>query len=88
MLRTSLRSSTIPAGIYNKDFPPSEVRSLAADDILIANGEVSNRLAYRIVRTIAVHWQELQSGLLLAEDFSKAQIKENNYYSLHPGAVA
>lgn len=88
MLRPSLVSSAIPAGIYNKDFPSTPVRTLAADDILIANGEVSNRLAYRIVRTIAVHWQELQSGLLLAEDFTQAQIKENDYYPLHPGAIA
>lgn len=88
MLRPSLVSSLIPAGIYNKDFPATPIRSLAADDILIANGEVSNRLAYRIVRTIAGHWQELQSGLLLADDFAQAQIKENDYYPLHPGAVA
>jgi len=50
--------------------------------------EVTNRLAYRIVRTIAVHWQELQSGVLLADDFAKAQLSQNDYYPLHPGAVA
>lgn len=88
MLRPSLNSATIPPGVYNKDFPAAGVRSLAADNILIANGEVTNRLAYRIVRTIAVHWQELQSGVLLADDFAKAQLSQNDYYPLHPGAVA
>jgi hypothetical protein len=39
------------------------------------------------VRTIAVHWQELQSGMLLAADFAQAQLNENDYYPLHPGAV-
>jgi uncharacterized protein len=88
MLRPSLNSAIIPPGVYNKDFPATAVHSLGADDILIANGEVSNRLAYRIVRTIAVHWQELQSGVLLTEDFAKAQLSQNDYYPLHPGAVA
>jgi len=86
-LRPSLLSAIIPPGVYNKDFPSAGVRSLAADDILVANGEISNRLAFRIVRTIAVHWQELQSGMLLTEDFARAQLKENDYYPLHPGAV-
>jgi len=88
MLRPSLNSAMIPPGVYNKDFPAAAVRSLGADDILIANGEVSNRLAYRIVRTIAIHWQELQSGVLLTEDFAKSQLSQNDYYPLHPGAVA
>lgn len=88
MLRPSLNSAIIPPGVYNKDFPAAAVQSLGADDILIANGEVSNRLAYRIVRTIAIHWQELQSGVVLAENFAKAQLKQNDYYPLHPGAVA
>jgi TRAP-type uncharacterized transport system substrate-binding protein len=79
--------ATIPAGVYNKDFPRAAVLTLGADDILIANGEVTNRLAYRIVRTIAIHWQELQSGTLLPENFVKAQLHENDYYPLHPGAV-
>ena len=88
MVRPSLNSAIIPPGVYNKDFPAAAVHSLGADDILIANGEVSNRLAYRIVRTIAIHWQELQSGVVLAENFAKAQLKQNDYYPLHPGAVA
>ena len=88
MLRPSLNSATIPPGVYNKDFPAAAVHSLGADNILIANGEITNRLAYRIVRTIAVHWQELQSGVLLADDFAKAQLSQNDYYPLHPGAVA
>jgi hypothetical protein len=61
---------------------------LAAEDVLIANGQVSNRLAYRIVHTVATHWQELQSGMLLPADFANAQVKENDYYPLHPGALA
>ena len=88
MLRPSLNSAIIPPGVYNKDFPAAAVHSLGADNILIANGEITNRLAYRIVRTIAVHWQELQSGVLLADDFAKAQLSQNDYYPLHPGAVA
>jgi len=87
-LRPSLTSAVIIPGVYNKDFPAAAVNSLGADNILIANGEVSNRLAYRIVRTIAVHWHELQSGVLLAESFAKAQLNQNDYYPLHPGAVA
>ena len=86
-LRPALSPATIPAGVYNKDFPRTAVLTLGADDILLANGEVSNRLAYRIVRTIAIHWQELQTGMLLPEDFAKAQLPENKYYPLHPGAV-
>jgi uncharacterized protein len=86
-LRPSLFSAMIPSGVYNKDFPSAGLRSLGADDILVANGEISNRLAFRIVRTIAVHWQELQSGMLLAADFAQAQLNENDYYPLHPGAV-
>jgi uncharacterized protein len=86
-LRPALSPAAIPAGVYNKDFPRTAVLTLGADDILLANGEVSNRLAYRIVRTIAIHWQELQSGMLLPEDFAKAQLPENKYYPLHPGAV-
>jgi len=87
-LRPALLSATIPAGVYNKDFPARTIATLGADDVLIANGEISNRLAYRIVRTIAIHWQELQSGVLLPADFTKAQLNENDYYPLHPGAVA
>jgi uncharacterized protein len=87
-LNPSLNAATITPGVYNKDFPTAAVHSLGADNILIANGEVSNRLAYRIVRSIAVHWQELQSGVLLAESFAKAQLNQNDYYPLHPGAVA
>jgi uncharacterized protein len=87
-VRPSLNAVMITSGVYNKDFPAAAVRSLGADNILIANGEVSNRLAYRIVRTIAVHWQELQSGVLLAESFAKAQLNQNDYYPLHPGAVS
>jgi uncharacterized protein len=87
-LNPSLNAAIITSGVYNKDFPAGAVHSLGADNILIANGEVSNRLAYRIVRTIAVHWQELQSGVLLAESFAKAQLNQNDYYPLHPGAVA
>jgi TRAP transporter TAXI family solute receptor len=87
-LRPVLLSVTIPAGVYNKDFPRRAVPTLGAHDILIANGEVSNRLAYRIVRTVATHWQELQSGMQLPENFGKAQLNQNDYYPLHPGAVA
>jgi TRAP transporter TAXI family solute receptor len=87
-IRPALLSTTIPAGVYNKDFPKTPIATLGADTILVANGEISNRLAYRIVRTIANHWQELQTGMLLPHDFGNAQLKQNNYFSLHPGAVA
>jgi TRAP transporter TAXI family solute receptor len=88
MLRPALSAQTIPAGVYNKDFPRTAIATLGAEDILIANGEVSNRLAYRIVRTLALHWPELETGLLLPEDFAKAQLSQNDYFPLHPGAVA
>jgi TRAP transporter TAXI family solute receptor len=88
MLRPALSAQTIPAGVYNKDFPRAAIATLGAEDILIANGEVSNRLAYRIVRTLALHWPELQAGGLLPEDFAKAQLSQNDYFPLHPGAVA
>lgn len=87
-LRPALLTATIPAGVYYKDFPKAPVATQGADDILVANGEVSNRLAYRIVRTIGIHWQELHSGILLPEDFAQAQLKDNDYFPLHPGAVA
>src|SRR5579884_1879588 len=87
-LRPALLVVTIPAGVYNRDFPKVAVPTLGADDILVANGEVSNRLAYRIVRTIATHWPELGSAILLPGDFAEAQLKENDYFPLHPGAVA
>jgi TRAP-type uncharacterized transport system substrate-binding protein len=88
MLHPALTAQTIPAGVYNKDFPKAAVATLGAEDILVANAEVSNRLAYRIVRTLAIHWPELQTGVLLPEDFAQAQLKENDYFPLHPGAVA
>lgn len=88
MLHPALTAQTIPAGVYNKDFPKAPVATLGAEDILVANAEVSNRLAYRIVRTLAVHWPELQTGVLLPEDFAGAQLKQNDYFPLHPGAVA
>jgi TRAP transporter TAXI family solute receptor len=87
-LRPALSEATIPAGVYNRDFPPKPVRTLGANTILVANAQISNRLAYRLVRTIDIHWPELQSGILLPDDFRKAQLKENDYFSLHPGAVA
>ena len=86
--RPSLSLQMIPAGAYNKDFPRTAIATLGASDVLIANGQVSNRLAYRIVRTVALHWPELQTGLLLPEDFAKAQLNQNDYFPLHPGAVA
>jgi TRAP transporter TAXI family solute receptor len=88
MLHPALTAQTIPAGVYNKDFPKAPVATLGAEDILVANAEVSNRLAYRIVRTLAIHWPELQTGVLLPEDFAQAQLKQNDYFPLHPGAVA
>ncbi len=88
MLHPALMAQTIPAGVYNKDFPKTPVATLGAEDILVANAEVSNRLAYRIVRTLAIHWPELQTGVLLPEDFAQAQLKQNDYFPLHPGAVA
>jgi TRAP transporter TAXI family solute receptor len=88
MLHPALTVHTIPAGVYNKDFPKTPVATLGAEDILVANAEVSNRLAYRIVRTLAIHWPELQTGVLLPEDFAQAQLKQNDYFPLHPGAVA
>ena len=88
MLHPALTAQTIPAGVYNKDFPKTPVATLGAEDILVANAEVSNRLAYRIVRTLALHWPELQTGVLLPEDFAQAQLKQNDYFPLHPGAVA
>lgn len=88
MLHPALLAQTIPPGIYNKDFPRTAVATLGAEDILVANAEVSNRLAYRIVRTLALHWPELQTGVLLPEDFAKAQLNQNDYFPLHPGAVA
>lgn len=88
MLHPALTAQTIPAGIYNKDFPKTSIATLGAEDILVANAEVSNRLAYRIVRTLAIHWPELQISVLLPEDFAQAQLKENDYFPLHPGAVA
>lgn len=88
MLHPALSAQTIPAGVYNKDFPRTTIATLGAEDILVANGEVSNRLAYRIVRTLALHWPELQTGVLLPEDFAKAQLSQNDYFPLHPGAVA
>ena len=87
MLRPALSAQTIPSGVYNKDFPRTAIATLGAEDILIANSEVSNRLAYRIVRTLALHWPELQSGVLFPEDFAKAQLSQNDYFPLHPGAV-
>ncbi|HZS12631.1 MAG TPA: TAXI family TRAP transporter solute-binding subunit [Nitrospirales bacterium] len=87
-LRPALIAATIPAGVYNRDFPKTPITTLGANTILVANAEISNRLAYRIVRAIGIHWQELQSGMLLPEDFRKAQVKESDYFSLHPGAVA
>jgi len=86
-LHPALLAQTIPAGVYNKDFPKAPASTLGAADILLANAEVSNRLAYRIVRTLAIHWPELQTGLLLPVDFAQAQLKENDYFPLHPGAV-
>ena len=87
-LRPSLSLQTIPAGVYNKDFPRTALATLGAEDILIANAQVSNRLAYRIVRTVALHWPEFDTGVLLPEDFAKAQLTQNDYFPLHPGAVA
>ena len=87
-LHPALSAQTIPAGVYNKDFPKTPVSTLGAEDILLANAEVSNRMAYRIVRTLAIHWPELQTGVLLPEDFAQAQLKQNDYFPLHPGAVA
>ncbi len=88
MLHPALLRQTIAAGVYNKDFPQAAIATLGAEDILVANEEVSNRLAYRIVRTLALHWPELQTGVLLPEDFAKAQLSQNDYFPLHPGAVA
>lgn len=87
-LHPALSAQTIPAGVYNKDFPSVAITTLGAEDILVANGEVSSRLAYQIVRTLALHWPELQTGMLLPEDFAKAQLSQNDYFPLHPGAVA
>jgi hypothetical protein len=87
-LRPALSAQTIPAGVYNKDFPRIPVTTLGAEDVLVANAEISNRLAYRIVRTVALHWPELQVGVLLPQDFAQAQLKQNDYFPLHPGAVA
>ncbi len=87
-LNPALLAGTIPSGVYNKDFPQTEITTLAAEDILVANAQISNRLAYRIVRTVALHWPELQAGMLLPEDFAKAQLSQNDYFPLHPGAVA
>lgn len=86
-LHPALTLQTIPAGVYNKDFPKTPVTTLGAEDILVANAEVSNRLAFRIVRTLAIHWPELQTGVLLPEDFAQTQLKQNDYFPLHPGAL-
>ncbi|HEY6085307.1 MAG TPA: hypothetical protein VIU63_07905 [Nitrospira sp.] len=33
-----------------------------------------------IIRTLALHWPELERGVFLPQDFAQAQLKENDYF--------
>jgi len=83
-----LKPTIIPPGTYNEAFPRHKIETLTADNILIVSSDLDKRVAYRIVRSIASHWHDLNPGVHFTEDFNKTQLAANDYYSLHPGALA
>lgn len=86
--RPFLTGMPLEKGTYNEKFPDQPVKTVSADDILIASAHLSDRLVYRIVRTISLQWHEFHTDLQFSDDFSKTQLAVNDYYALHPGALA
>jgi uncharacterized protein len=80
-----LTPSLIPSGTY-----PSlheDIHTVSYYNFFVIHSDVSDDLAYRIVKAVFEHHQELVSAIPAAKDTVPANLDRDTFLPLHPGAA-
>jgi TRAP transporter TAXI family solute receptor len=80
-----LTPSLIPSGTY-----PSlheDIHTVSYYNFVVIHSNVSDDLAYRVVKAVFEHHQELVSAIPVAKDTIPANLDRDTFLPLHPGAA-
>jgi TRAP transporter TAXI family solute receptor len=89
LLRTrfpELSPSLIPSGNYPS--PHEDYHTVGLYNFAIIHRDVSDDLAYRIVKAVFEHHQEFVSAEPAAKDTVPANLDQDTFLPLHPGAAS
>jgi uncharacterized protein len=87
----ALEKTVIPTGAYvssfKMSFPNKDIHTVATKEILICNKDLSDQIAYKLVKALFTSSNKLIGNFTLITQLSRIDPEKNFFYPLHPGAV-